>query len=65
MPSDIKAGLSIVALLVVLAYAYWEWTSGRADLALVAIGTGIFAVISMWIFPEAVGKKRDGSDSKA
>jgi hypothetical protein len=65
MPSDIKAALSILALLVVFAYAYWEWTTGRGDLALVAIGTGIFAVISMWIFPEAMAKKRDGGDSKA
>lgn len=65
MPSDIKAGLSIVALIVAFAYAYWEWTTGRGDLALVAVGTGIFAVVAMWIFPEAMGKTRDGGDIKA
>ena len=65
MPNNIKSGLSVVALLVAFAYGYWEWTSGRTDLALVAIGTGIFAVVSMWIFPEAMAKKTNGTDRTA
>lgn len=65
MPNNIKAGLSVAALLTAIAYGYWEWTSGRTDLALVAIGTGIFAVVAMWIFPEAMAKKPNGTDSGA
>lgn len=65
MPNNIKAGLSAAALLVALAYAYWEWVTGRPDLAWVVIGTGIFAVVAMWIFPEATAKKRNGGDAKA
>ena len=65
MPSNIKAGLSAAALLVALAYAYWEWATGRPDLAWVVVGTGIFAVVAMWIFPEATAGKRNGTDAKA
>ena len=65
MPSNIKAGLSAAALLVAFAYAYWEWATGRPDLAWVVIATGIFAVAAMWIFPEATAKKRNGTDAKA
>jgi hypothetical protein len=66
MPNNIKAGLSAVALLVAFAYAYWEWVTGRPDLAWVVVGTGIFAVVAMWIFPEAtVKKKHNGQDAKA
>lgn len=53
MPANIKAGLSMIALLVAIAFAYYEWTNGRDDLALVTLGTGIFMVLAMWIFPEA------------
>ena len=65
MPSNIKAGLSAAALLVAFAYAYWEWATGRPDLAWVVVGTGIFAVVAMWIFPEATAKKHNGRDAKA
>lgn len=65
MPSNIKAALSAVALLVALAYAYWEWVTGRPDLAWVVIGTGIFAVVAMWIFPEATAKKVNRKDAEA
>ena len=65
MPSNIKAALSAVALLVALAYAYWEWVTGRPDLAWVVIGTGIFAVVAMWIFPEATAKKANRKDAEA
>jgi hypothetical protein len=61
MPSDVKAILSLVTLLVAIAFAYWELTSGNEHLFWFVIGFGIFAVIAMWVFPEAVGKgKGDG-----
>ena len=65
MPSDIKAIISVVTLLVALAYAYWEWAAGSSHVAWVAVGAGVFAVISMWIFPEAVGKKPPPSADKS
>ena len=58
MPNDIKAGVCVVTMLVACAIAYWEHSTGRTDLAWFVIGTAIFMVVSMWVFPEAVGKKR-------
>jgi predicted membrane protein len=47
----------VTTLLVAAAIAYWEFGNGREDLSWVVIGIGIFMVISMWVFPEADGKK--------
>ena len=60
MPTNIKAGLSVVAALVAMAFAYWEYTHGRQDLAWLTLGTGAFMVAAMWIFPEHSGKKKRG-----
>ena len=57
MPNDIKAILSAITLLVVAAIAYWEYSNARSDLGWIVIGTGIFMVIAMWVFPEAEEKK--------
>jgi hypothetical protein len=59
MPSDVKAALSLVTLLVAIAFAYWERATGNEHLFGFVIGFGIFAVVAMWVFPEAVGKKGD------
>ena len=59
MPSDVKAALSLVTLLVAVAFAYWERTAGNDHLSWFVIGFGVFAVLAMWVFPEAVGKKGD------
>lgn len=58
MPSDVKAVVSLITLLVAAAIAYWEFGNGRTDLSWVVIGTGMFMAISMWVFPEA-GVKKD------
>jgi hypothetical protein len=55
MPSDIKAMLSAVALLAAAAFAYWEHAIGNGRLALFVVAFGVFAVVAMWVFPEAVG----------
>lgn len=62
MPSDVKAILSLVTLVVAVAVAYWESGAGNGHLFWFVIGFGIFAVMAMWVFPEAVGKK--GGDAK-
>ncbi|HZT46912.1 MAG TPA: hypothetical protein VFA64_02980 [Hyphomicrobiaceae bacterium] len=64
MPSDVKAILSVITLLVAIAFAYWELGSGNEHLFWFVIGFGVFAVIAMWVFPEAVGKGKGGG-SKA
>lgn len=60
MPASIKLGVSVVALIVAGVFAYYESTTGRSDLTWVVVGTGIFMVVAMWIFPEAGSKKKDG-----
>jgi hypothetical protein len=57
MPSDVKAILSVVALAVAVGFAYWERSVGNDHLFWFVICFGIFAVIAMWVFPEAVGGK--------
>lgn len=57
MPSDVKAIVSIVALLVAIGFAYWEQSVGNGHLFWFVIGFGVFGVVAMWVFPEAVGKK--------
>jgi hypothetical protein len=56
MPSDVKAILSVIALAVAAAFAYWESSIGNGHLFWFVIGFGVFAVVAMWVFPEAVGK---------
>ena len=62
MPSDVKAIVSIVALVVAIGFAYWEQSVGNGHLFWFVIIFGIFAVIAMWVFPEAVGKKGARND---
>ena len=62
MPNDVKAVVSVITILVALGFAYWESTNGRTDLSWIVIGTGIFMVVAMWIFPEAGVKKGSRKD---
>jgi hypothetical protein len=57
MPSDVKATLSVIALAVAVGFAYWERSVGNDHLFWFVVGFGAFAVVAMWVFPEAVGKK--------
>jgi len=57
MPNDVKAILSVVTLIVAVGYAYWESAHGFAHLFWVIIGFAVFAVIAMWVFPEATAGK--------
>ena len=59
MPNDIKAVVSIVALLVAVGLAYWGGSPIRPEYGVFVIGTAIFMVVAMWIFPEAGVKKGD------
>jgi len=56
MPSDVKDILSLIALAVAIGFAFWESSVGNGHLFWLVIGFGVFAVVAMWVFPEAVGK---------
>jgi membrane protein YdbS with pleckstrin-like domain len=58
MPTDVKAIVSAVVLIVAGILAYWHGSPIRPDLANVVIGTAVFMVVAMWIFPEAGAKKK-------
>lgn len=59
MPNDVKAIVSIVTLVVALLFARWEAATGKPHLYWFVIGLAAFAVVAMWIFPEAGVKKGD------
>ena len=60
MPDDVKAAVSIIVLLLAVALAYWSGSPIRPEYGPFVIGTAIFMVVTMWIFPEAGVKKSTG-----
>lgn len=59
MPNDVKAILSIITLLVGVGIAYWESSIGKGHLFWLVVGFSVFAVVAMWVFPEAKATKKD------
>jgi hypothetical protein len=57
MPSDVKAIVSLITLLVGVGFAFWENANGNGHLFWLVIGFAVFAVVAMWVFPEAQGGK--------
>jgi hypothetical protein len=57
MPTDVKAAVSAVAILVALGLAFWSGSPIRPDFDKFVLFTALFFVVAMWIFPEAGGKK--------
>ena len=64
MPNDVKAIVSLATVVVAVVFAYWERANGRPHLFWFVIGLALFAVVAMWIFPEATSKKSDGPPKK-
>jgi hypothetical protein len=62
MPSDVKAALSAVTLLVSLVLAYWSGSPIRHDFSAFLVGSALFMIAAMWVFPEAGAKK--GGDGR-
>jgi hypothetical protein len=46
-----------IVLAVAIVFGYWEGAYGKPHLFWFVIGFGVFAVLAMWVFPEAVGAK--------
>jgi hypothetical protein len=58
VPNDVKTAVSAVVLVVGAILAYWSGSPVKADYGNAVMGTAVFMVVAMWIFPEAGGKKR-------
>lgn len=58
MPNDVKAIVSLLTLVVGFFFAHWEKTHGKPHLYWLIIGFAVFAVVAMWVFPEAQGGKK-------
>ena len=59
MPSDVKAALSAIFLIVAAVLAYWRGSPIRPDFSTYIMVTALFMVVAMWVFPEAGVKKGD------
>jgi hypothetical protein len=57
MPTDVKAAVSAVVILVALGLVFWSGSPIRPDFDKFVLLTAVFFVVAMWIFPEAGGKK--------
>jgi uncharacterized BrkB/YihY/UPF0761 family membrane protein len=55
MPTDVKAAVSAMVILVALGLVYWAGSPVAAEKMVLLIAA--FFVVAMWIFPEAGGKK--------
>jgi hypothetical protein len=64
MPNDVKAALSVIALIVGAILAFWSGSPIRYGFSTFVVATTIFMVAAMWIFPEAGVKKGDVKRAK-
>ena len=59
MPSDVKAAVSAMTLVVALILAYWSGSPIRRDFSTFVVVTALLMIAAMWVFPEAGVKKGD------
>lgn len=59
MPSNIRAGLSVVVALVTAAIFYFEVQAGGGLLQWLVLALGAFMIYAVWLFPEAKGSADD------
>ena len=64
MPTDVKAGVSAVALIVAAVLAFWSGSPIRPELSTFVIVAAVFMVAATWIFPEAGVKKGEVKKAK-
>ncbi|MGA9006986.1 MAG: hypothetical protein WBE48_07845 [Xanthobacteraceae bacterium] len=64
MPSDVKAAVSAITLVVALVLAYWSGSPIRHDFSTFVVVTALLMIAAMWVFPEAGVKKGDVRRSK-
>jgi membrane protein YdbS with pleckstrin-like domain len=59
MPNDVKATVSVIAVIVAAILAYWSGSPVRPEFSTFLMVTAVFMVAAMWVFPEAGVKKGD------
>jgi membrane protein YdbS with pleckstrin-like domain len=59
MPNDVKAIVSVIAIIVAAILAYWSGSPVRPEFSTFLMVTAVFMVAAMWVFPEAGVKKSD------
>jgi len=59
MPNDVKAVVSVIAIIVAAVLAYWSGSPVRPEFSTFLMVTAAFMVAAMWVFPEAGVKKGD------
>ena len=64
MPTDVKAVVSAITLIVALVLAYWSGSPIRPDFSTFVVVVAILMIAAMWVFPEAGVKKGDLKRSK-
>ena len=57
MPTNIRAGLTVVVALLTLAVFYFERGAPTGALSWLALGLGALMLGAVWLFPEAKGTK--------
>ena len=57
MPTNIRAGLSVVVALLTLAVVYFESLDPASLMPWLAFGLGAAMLGAIWLFPEAKGTK--------
>jgi len=62
MPTDVKAVVSLVVMLVALGLVWWSGSPVRPEFDKAVLAIAVFFVVAMWIFPEAGAKKRRDRD---
>jgi hypothetical protein len=64
MPSDVKAILSAIVLIVAAILSYWSGSPIRHDFSAFVMVVAVLMVAAMWVFPEAGAKKDDAGRAK-
>ena len=65
MPFPVKAGLSVVVTLVILAGFFHQRALGHEGPQWALLFLAPFMLVALWIFPEVVRKPVDGAASDA
>ena len=57
MPTEIRAGLSVIVALLTAVVFYFESRAGAGGLSWLMLGLGALMLGAIWLFPEAKGTK--------
>ncbi len=63
MPTNIRAGLSVIVALVSAVVFYFEYQAGSGWLGWLVLALGAFMIYAVWLFPEAKKTKEKDSHS--